>query len=186
MKLNNNISDGFDGLIVYERSPLVDARGRFERMYCRDTLAEFGLNESITQINRSQTKSAGVVRGLHYQASPNAEAKVISCLAGQVYDVAVDLRPSSSTFLQHFSILLSADKSSTIVIPKGFAHGFQTQTDNCELLYLHTANYEPKSEGGINPFDPLLAIDWPLDVSMVSERDTNLPFIEDDYSGIEL
>ena len=186
MKLDKSLAHDFDGLLVYEREPIVDQRGLFERMYCQEVLSELGLTESIAQINRSLTKSAGVVRGLHYQSPPHAETKIITCLEGQVYDVAVDLRPSSPTYLKYFGIHLSAKKSSTIVIPKGFAHGFQTQTDNCELLYFHTASYQSSSEGGINPFDSRLGIDWPLDVTLVSQRDSNLPYLNHNFLGLEL
>ena len=175
-----------EGLMIYERRAIKDKRGAFQRMYCHDTLRKLGVKKQITQINYSRTEFAGTVRGMHMQLQPHAETKIISCLKGTVYDVAVDLRRDSPTFLQHVGIYLSDKNESTVIIPEGFAHGFQAQTDECELLYLHTANYEPESETGFNAFDPTLAIEWPLPAKMVSEKDAKLQDIDSDFIGIEI
>lgn len=127
-----------------------------------------------------------MIRGLHYQEPPFSETKIISCLAGAVYDVAVDLRAGSSTFLQYYGIELNADKPMSIVIPEGFAHGFQTLTSDCQLLYLHTADYAPDAERGFNMFDETIGIEWPLKATQISERDKVLPMIIDDFPGVKL
>jgi dTDP-4-dehydrorhamnose 3,5-epimerase len=122
---------------------------------------------------------------MHFQYPPGAEDKLVSCLRGEVWDVAVDLRKGSPTFLAWHAERLSAENGISLLIPKGFAHGFQTLTDDCELLYLHTADYAPDLEGAVNAFDPKLSIEWPLAVTAISDRDRAHPFVDADYSGIE-
>lgn len=171
-------------MFVYERKKIVDSRGEFSRMYCRDSLMDYGLREKIAQINRSSTVNKGTIRGLHFQHPPSSESKIITCLKGEIYDVAVDLREGSSTFLNHFGIKLNDTDQYSIVIPKGFAHGFQALVNDCEILYLHTSNYNPDAEDGFNPFDSTLSIKWPLETSNISDRDSQLPIINSDYTGI--
>lgn len=175
-----------DGLTRVERRRIEDARGFLSRLYCRDALAEVGLAEPIAQINHSLTRMRGAVRGLHFQHTPHAEDKLVSCLRGEVFDVAVDLRAGSSTFLQWHAERLSADNGAALYIPKGFAHGFQTMTENCELLYLHTAAYAPDFEGALNVLDPALGIEWPLPVADLSARDREHPLLTPDFRGIAL
>jgi len=175
-----------DGLVVIRRKPRKDERGEFERLFCVSELSDFGIDFSVKQINRSFTKQQGTVRGLHFQRSPRAEGKLITCLAGSVLDVAVDLRRNSSTFGQWYGVELREDNNTSIYIPPGFAHGFQTLTCNCELLYLHSEFYSNQLEGGVHHHDPQLAIDWPLDVAQISERDAALPFIDFSFEGIEV
>jgi dTDP-4-dehydrorhamnose 3,5-epimerase len=114
---------------------------------------------------------------MHFQCAPHDEAKFVSCLVGEVFDVAVDLRPWSSTYLQWHGEVLSAQNGRSMMIPGGFAHGFQTLTEDCELIYLHDKPYAPEAEGGVNPLDPKLAIAWPLPVGQISARDQALPEI---------
>ena len=140
-------------------------------------LADFGGDGKIAQINHTLTQAAGTIRGLHFQQAPHDEAKFVSCLSGAVFDVAVDLRPDSPTYLQWHGEVLSADNGRSMMIPGGFAHGFQTLTEDCELIYLHDKPYAPEAEGGLNPLDPRLAIDWPLPVSQMSPRDKALPLM---------
>lgn len=175
-----------DGLFTLEATPFTDNRGYFQRLYCQDTLSEFGVNESINQINHSYTKTKGSIRGLHFQHPPFSETKVISCLAGGIHDVIVDLRTNSATFLKHVHIELTESDSTSIVIPHGCAHGFQTLNNDTQLLYLHTENYAPKYEGGINPLDPTLAIAWPLAVSNISKKDSLLQNIDQDFLGLTI
>ncbi len=165
------------GLTLLERMPSGDQRGWFERMFCVNELNELLGNRTLSQINRSHTAMRGTVRGMHYQNPPHAEMKIVACLKGEVFDVAVDLRPESATRYQWYSALLSADNNKCLVIPEGFAHGYQTLSDNCEMLYFHTAPYHQLAEGGLHPLDPALAIDWPLPVSTISKRDSSHPFI---------
>jgi dTDP-4-dehydrorhamnose 3,5-epimerase len=174
------------GLVRVQRQPLQDARGLFERMFCADELAAAGWMEPIVQINHSITRQRGSVRGLHYQRPPHAEMKLVSCLRGEVWDVAVDLRDDSPTFLQWHAERLSADNACALLIPPGFAHGFQALTDDAELLYLHSAAYAPGAEAGLNPLDPLLALPWPLPVGEMSERDRSHALLTASFEGVHL
>jgi dTDP-4-dehydrorhamnose 3,5-epimerase len=174
------------GLKLLVRKPLGDSRGYLERMYCVDELQDVFGNRSVVQINHTLTQNKGTVRGMHFQYAPHAEMKLVSCLRGSVFDVAIDLRRDSPTFLQWHSEILSEDNHKTFAIPEGFAHGFQTLTNDCEMLYLHTAAYVQNSEGGLNPNDPSLDIRWPLSISEISSRDVNHGLIADEFKGVML
>jgi dTDP-4-dehydrorhamnose 3,5-epimerase len=174
------------GLNVLTRKHIGDNRGWFERMFCIVDLHEVLSDRTIVQVNRTLTHIKGSVRGMHFQHAPNAEMKFVSCLRGEVFDVAVDLRVESSTFLQWHAEVLSADNHKTFAIPEGFAHGFQTLSDDCEMLYLHTAAYDSDAEAGLNPQDPALTIDWPLPIADMSVRDTSHPLITTRYVGVRL
>lgn len=175
-----------NGLLVIHRKPIGDERGYFERMFCSDEFKPIIGQRSIVQINHSLTAKAGTVRGMHFQLPPHTEMKLVSCVRGEAFDVAVDLRKGSPTFLQWHGELITEANYKTFVIPDGFAHGFQTLTQNCELLYLHTAAYAPDSEVGLNALDPLLAIDWPMPIVERSERDQRHPMLTDEFSGLSL
>lgn len=172
------------GLQLLARRPLGDERGYLERMYCSRELAALVGGNSIAQVNHTWTRKTGTIRGLHYQSAPHAEIKFVTCLRGAVFDVAVDVRRDSPSMLRWHAQVLSAENHHTLVIPQGFAHGFQTLTDDCEMLYLHTAAYEPAAECAINALDPRLAIAWPLPVSERSARDASHPMLNADFSGI--
>ena len=174
------------GLRVLQRKPIGDSRGYLERLFCADELQALAPGRHIAQINHTLTASRGTVRGMHFQRPPYAEIKFVSCLQGEVFDVAVDLRDNSPTFLQWHAEVLSANNHKTLVIPEGFAHGFQTLTDNCEMLYFHTHTYQPGAEGGLNAQDPRLAIQWPLPVGGVSPRDAGHPFLDENFFGMTL
>lgn len=174
------------GLQVLQRKPIGDGRGYLERLYCSDELQMLTSGKSIAQINHTFTASRGTVRGMHFQHPPHAEIKFVSCLRGEVFDVAVDLRHNSPTFLRWHAELLSADNHKTLVIPEGFAHGFQTLTDDCEMLYFHTAAYQPGAEGGLNAQDSRLAIQWPLPIAAMSPRDAAHPLLDDGFVGMTL
>jgi dTDP-4-dehydrorhamnose 3,5-epimerase len=165
------------GLNILERLPLSDGRGFLERMFCEAELAQILGGRRIIQMNRTLTRKSGVIRGMHFQSEPHAEMKFVSCLRGQVLDVAVDIRPDSPTYLRWYAEILSGDNHKTLAIPEGFAHGFQTLTEDCEMLYFHTAAYHPESESGLHPLDPALAISWPLPASEMSARDSSHPFL---------
>lgn len=175
------------GLKAVERNLLGDRRGYLERMFCMQELSPvLPQGKRIEQINHTLTSHAGTVRGLHFQRRPHAEIKFVTCLAGEVFDVAVDLRRNSPTFLQWHGITLSADNHVTFVIPEGFAHGFQTLTPNAEMLYFHTAAYAPEAEGGINATDPTIGIHWPRTITERSLRDIDLPFVSDSHVGLSV
>lgn len=174
------------GLKVLTRKPVGDSRGWFERMFCMDELQDILGSRNLVQVNRTLTQKKGSVRGMHFQHAPSAEMKFVSCLRGEVFDVAVDLRPGSATFLQWHAELLNGATLKTLAIPEGFAHGFQTLTDDCEMFYLHTAAHDTAAEGGLNPKDPSLAIHWPLPIAELSARDAGHPRIAGDYSGVRL
>lgn len=167
----NRIATPIAGLTVIERQQASDERGFFSRFFCREELADFGQNGTIAQINHTMTTQKGSIRGMHFQRSPHDEMKLVSCLAGSIFDVAVDLRPESPTFRHWYGEILSAENARSMMIPGGFAHGFQTLTEDCELIYLHDKPHAPQSEGGINALDPMLGIAWPLEVAQMSARD---------------
>ncbi|MFC0666883.1 dTDP-4-dehydrorhamnose 3,5-epimerase family protein [Azotobacter chroococcum] len=172
------------GLVAVERHPLGDSRGFLARLFCAEALASAGWKRPIAQINHTYTAKRGTVRGLHFQRPPNAEMKLVSCLRGEVWDVAVDLRADSLTFLQWHAERLSAANSRALLIPEGFAHGFQALSDDVELLYCHSAAYAAESEAGLHPQDPRLDIRWPLDVAQMSPRDVGHPLIESGFEGV--
>lgn len=173
------------GLYIVETHKIGDERGHFSRIYCQDALkkcTEFSWQP--VQINHSFSKEKGTLRGLHFQNAPALEAKMVRCTKGKVFDVAVDLRADSPTFLQHVSVELSGENGLALLIPAGCAHGFQTMTDDCEMLYLHSAAYAKEHEGGVRFDDPTLAIDWPLPPTIVSERDKSFALLNENFKGI--
>lgn len=172
------------GVYLLERNVLTDERGWFERMYSTGELVEVLGGRGIVQVNRTLTRARGTVRGMHYQLQPSAEAKFVSCLRGAAFDVAVDLRRDSPTFLTCHAETLSADNHRSLFIPEGVAHGFQALADDCELLYFHTAAYDPAAERGLHPEDPRLAIAWPLAVERLSVRDASQAFLTPAFDGI--
>lgn len=175
-----------NGLQLIHRKPIGDDRGYLERMFCSEELRSILGIRKIVQINHTNTANRGTVRGMHFQHPPHAEMKLVSCLRGEVFDVAVDLREDSPTFLQWHAEILSENNHKTFVIPEGFAHGFQTLTDDCELLYFHTAAYQPVAEAGLNALDDRLSIKWPLPISERSKRDQQHPVLTDEFAGIKL
>jgi len=174
------------GVIVVETTPFKDHRGAFSRWFCSSELSEVIGDRSIKQINHSCTSKVGAVRGLHFQYPPYAEMKMVRCIKGRVWDVAVDLRKGSPTFLQWHAEELSSENSRMLLIPEGCAHGFQVLEGDSELLYMHTAAYEKSAEGAISYNDPLLDINWPMPVTDLSQRDSQQSPINYDFTGIEI
>ena len=172
------------GLLEVQRAAALDSRGFFSRFYCAEEFLAFGIDTPVVQINHTLTHKKGAVRGLHFQRPPRAEMKLVSCLRGEVWDVAVDLRADSPTFMKWHACVLSSANMKSLMIPEGFAHGFQALTDDCELLYLHTATFDHASEGALNVEDVSLGIVWPLPISELSERDRSHPMIDCDFKGI--
>lgn len=170
------IQTKISGVLIVETVPYHDDRGSFYRAFCRHELALIIGDRSIEQINMSRTVSVGAIRGIHFQRAPHAEMKLIRCIKGRVWDVAVDLRKDSVSYLQWHAIELSVENCNMLVIPEGCAHGFQVLESESELLYLHTAGYSPGSEGGLRFDDPLFSISWPLPVTDISNRDMSYQF----------
>ncbi len=158
-------------LKLISRLGVADSRGSFSRIFCLEELCRAGFQKTVKQINHSFTSKEGSIRGLHYQVPPYSEIKLVSCIRGEIYDVAIDLRPHSSTFLQWHGEILSGKNMHALLIPEGFAHGFQTLTDDCEIIYIHSEAYTPTYERGIRFDDPMIKINWPLTVSDCSTRD---------------
>ena len=159
------------GAFVIELEPRSDERGFFARAFCQNELAEHGLVNGITQANTSYNFKQGTLRGMHYQVPPHAEVKMVRCIAGAIYDVIVDIRNESPTYLEWFAIELSAANRKTFYVPEGFAHGYQALTDDSEVLYLVTEFYTPNAERGVRWNDPAFNITWPIADPILSPKD---------------
>ena len=179
-------SIGIAGAMVVEGQAHTDHRGAFSRLFCERELAEVISDRHVVQINHSRTNTVGAVRGMHFQHPPHAEMKMVRCVRGRVWDVLVDLRAGSPTFLHWHAEELSPDTSRMLVIPEGCAHGFQVLEADSELLYLHTAFYTPASEGALRYDDPQLAIPWPLPVTDLSERDKTHALLSNNFIGLDV
>lgn len=177
---------GIAGAVVVEGTPHTDHRGAFSRIFCEQALTEVIGKRHIVQANHSRTDAVGAVRGMHFQHPPHAEMKLVRCIRGRVWDVVVDLRTGSPTFLQWHAEELDPVSSSMLIIPEGCAHGFQVLEADSELLYLHTAPYTPTAEGALRFDDPRLAIRWPLLVTDLSERDKKHALLTSDFVGISV
>ncbi len=182
LKLNNT---SLSKAKIIIRQKKKDNRGYLSRLFCIDELKKKKYNENIKQINLSFTQKKKTLRGFHYQTNPYAETKYVTCLKGKVLDIIIDLRRKSKTFLKYHSEIISEDDNKTILIPKGFAHGFLTLVDNCKLLYFHTASYNPKYEKGINFKDPKIGLKLKFKPKYVSVRDKNFKFIKNDFKGVD-
>jgi len=173
-------------VVIVETNKLADHRGSFARLFCNQELSPLLGNRQIVQINQSLTTTKGAIRGMHFQYPPYAEMKMVRCIRGKVFDVAVDLRANSETFLQWHAELLTPENARMFVIPEGCAHGFQTLEPDTELLYLHTAHYAPKHEGGVLYNDPMIGIQWPIECTEISNRDREHTKIDTSFSGINV
>ncbi len=179
-------STPLSGLYVIETNAHQDHRGSFTRLFCAKEFENAGLSLPLAQMNTSVTVQKGAVRGMHFQKPPFAEIKLVRCLQGACYDVAIDLRAGSPTFLHYFAVELTAQNGKALYIPQGFAHGFQSLEKNTQLLYMHSEYYTKEAEGGVHHKDPLLNIPWPLPVQDLSERDESHPFLTQNFTGIAL
>lgn len=171
---------------IVEPEPVKDDRGLFARLFCRDELQSILQHKNIVQVNHSMTGQKGAIRGMHFQYPPKAEVKMVKCLRGSVFDVIIDLRKGSSAFLIWHGEVLSVDNMKMMFIPEGFAHGFQTLEENCELLYFHTEIHSPDHEGGVCYADPIIGIKWPLEPTEISAKDEKHALLPQDFEGIEL
>lgn len=163
------------GVMVVELEPIADERGFFARTFSRDEFASAGLDGEIAQCSISFNAQAGTLRGLHYQAAPDAESKLVRCTQGAIYDVIVDLRAESPTFCKWVAIELSAANRLGLFVPKGLAHGFQTMTAGAEVLYQISENYQPSAARGVRWDDPRFGIEWPPAERIISARDRAFP-----------
>lgn len=166
-----------EGLCLISTEPFTDHRGSFARLFCRREFREIGLEKPLAQINLSQTIRKGTVRGLHMQQAPHAEVKVVRCIRGAVFDVAVDMRRTSPTYLKWHGEILSPENGNALYVPEGFAHGFQALEPHSDLMYFVSEYYAADAEAGCRYDDPAFGIEWPLDVENVSEKDLACPFI---------
>jgi dTDP-4-dehydrorhamnose 3,5-epimerase len=161
--------------VLVQMTPIADERGCFARTFCEREFAEAGLATRFVQANFSSSAKKGTIRGMHYQTRPHAEAKLVRCTKGAIYDVIMDLRPDSPTYLKAQGFHLSEDGHMQLYVPEGFAHGFLTLTDDVSVAYLVSSFYAPGAERGLRWNDPLLRVEWPRPVAVVSEKDTNWP-----------
>lgn len=174
----------FEGLWVIETESKSDGRGFLTRLFCKNEFSEINFLKEFVQENLTLTRTKGTFRGFHYQLPPHSEAKLVRCISGKVTDFVIDLRKNSKTFLKSFSVELDSSKLNMILIPEGFAHGFQTLTDNCFMLYLHSNFYNPSFEQGIRYNDPAIKFELMLPVTEISERDKNHALIQKEFEGI--
>ena len=182
-----NIIDTYiSGVKIVESTVFQDDRGAFSRLFCKQEMESIFGDRSVLQINHSITSNVGAVRGLHFQQFPYAEMKIVRCLKGRVFDVAVDLRQESPTFLKWTSVELTPENRFSFVIPEGCAHGFQVLEKASELLYLHTEFYRPGSEGAVRYDDPMIGIKWPKKPVDLSSKDLSHLYLKDDFKGIVL
>lgn len=178
------IDTGIDGLKIAETAPIADHRGHFARWFCARELSALLNGKNIAQINQAKSLKSGCVRGMHFQKSPHAEIKFVRCIKGRLWDVALDLRAGSPTFMQWHGEELTEDNNRMLIVPEGFAHGYQTLEPETELIYFNTAFYEPSAEGGVHYADPLASIKWPLAPTDLSQRDEKRPFLEKNFKGL--
>jgi dTDP-4-dehydrorhamnose 3,5-epimerase len=175
-----------DGAYLIGLEPRLDDRGSFTRIVCLRELRSIGHTKGFVQVNVSLTRTTGTVRGLHFQHPPKTETKLVTCIEGRVFDVILDLRHASSTFLSWHGEELTEDNRKVMYVPDGVAHGFQTLEQDTRLLYFHTNYYAPDYEDGVLYNDPKLRIEWPLPITAVSKRDRTHKRLPDDYWGIDL
>jgi len=174
------------GVLLIEPEPRADERGSFARYFCIREFSEQGLQSNFVQFNHSVNLHKGTLRGMHFQHPPSCEVKLIRCIRGAVFDVIIDIRKDSPTFLQSMGLELSAANGFMLYIPEGFAHGFQTLEENSEMIYHHSEYYAPGAEGGLHFQDPAFDIFWPMEPTVMSEKDQAYPLISPAFKGIDL
>ena len=172
------------GLFIIEPEPFIDERGVFFRAFCKKEFREVGLKKEFVQINQSINLKKYTFRGLHYQIHPYSDSKLIRCINGKVFDIIVDVRKKSETFLSTFTIELSSENKKMLFVPKGFAHGFLTLEDNSKLIYHHTSYYQPGFEGEINVQEPMINVKLPHTIKIISNKDLNIPFLDLGFKGV--
>jgi dTDP-4-dehydrorhamnose 3,5-epimerase len=174
------------GAFTIDVQPFQDSRGFFTRTFCEREFGEHNLVQHFVQANHSGTNGKAVIRGMHFQFPPHAETKLVKCVQGAIFDVIIDVRAASPTFLKWYGVELSAANRRMMYVPVGFAHGFQSLTDYSEITYMVSDFYNRESEGGVRYDDEKVKIDWPLPVSLVSEKDKAIPLIGSGFKGVIL
>ena len=177
------VNTSLPGVHLLKLERYADERGSFARSFCIDELADAGISFAVDQASISVNRLAGTVRGMHWQKQPAGEVKIVRCVRGAIFDVAVDMRPDSETYCQWFGARLDAARGDALFIPQGFAHGFQSLEDDSEVHYLMQGKYEPEAATGARFDDSVFGIDWPLPVSSISDKDRQWPSISDSPSG---
>ena len=172
------------GAFTIDVQPFPDSRGFFTRTFCENEFAQHNLVQHFVQSNHSGTRGKGVIRGMHFQHMPFCEEKLVKCVQGAIFDVIVDVRKNSPTFLQWYGAELTAENKRMMYVPEGVAHGFQSLTDYSEITYMVSNFYNKESEGGIKYNDPGVNIEWPLPVSLVSDKDMKIPLIDSTFKGV--
>jgi dTDP-4-dehydrorhamnose 3,5-epimerase len=172
------------GAYLIEQEPRRDERGFFARAFCAREFAAAGLESQFVQANNTMTAKKGTVRGFHYQLPPSAEVKLVRCIRGAVHDVIVDIRPGSKTFRQSFGATLDQDRQQMMYVPRGFAHGFISLTDDAELHYMVSAFYDAKAERGLRYNDPAFKVQWPLEMAQISTKDASWPDFNEEFQGV--
>lgn len=175
-----------EGVFIVEPKPICDERGYFERYFCAQDFKEIGIHKPIVQINHSKTIGKGAVRGIHYQIPPFCETKIVRCLKGAIYDVAVDLRADSPTFLQYFGTELNEENGKYLAIPNGVGHAFQTLSDETEILYLVTEYFNAEADRTLNALDSTINIKWQLEIGIMSQKDKNAPCVDQNFKGLKV
>ncbi len=174
------------GAFTIDVQPNEDNRGFFTRTFCEKEFAEHNLVQHFVQANHSGTHGKGVIRGMHFQHSPYSEVKLVKCVQGAIFDVIVDVRKDSPTFLQWFGTELTSENKRMMYVPAGFAHGFQSLSDYSEITYMVSTFYNKESEGGVKFDDAAVGIEWPLPVSLISDKDQAIPLIDASFTGVKL
>lgn len=178
------IRSKFEGVKIIERTVFSDLRGEFSRIFCIESMLGAGWNKSLSQVNFSSTSNVASIRGMHFQLMPNTEMKLVCCVKGRIFDVVVDIRKNSKTFLHWESYELSQNNKRSLLIPEGFAHGFQTLENDVEMIYFNSEKYYESTDSGLNPLDPKLGIMWPLPIGKMSEKDRLRPYVDANFKGI--
>jgi dTDP-4-dehydrorhamnose 3,5-epimerase len=180
------IETDLKGAYIIDLEPRKDDRGFFARTFCKREFKEITHTKEFVQFNHSMSARKGTLRGMHYQVPPSSEIKLIRCIRGKVFDVIIDLRSGSPTFLKHIGVILSEENMKMIYVPEGFAHGFQTLEDNAQMIYHHTEYYNPENERGLHHKDPVLNIEWPLAPVNLSDKDQKYLYIDTNFKGIKI
>jgi dTDP-4-dehydrorhamnose 3,5-epimerase len=180
------IETKFDNAFLIEPKLVEDNRGRFSRLFSVDDLKEHGIDFNIAQTNYSISRYKGIIRGMHYQAQPSAEIKLFKCLSGRVFDVIIDIRRGSPTFLEWQGVELDKFSNLMVYVPRGFAHGVQALEPETEILYFSSNPYSAENEGQIRWNDPRIGVHWPIDTPILSQKDSDAPLLDQDFRGIEV
>lgn len=175
-----------DGVVLLRRERHRDHRGSLNRIFDVDIVQSLVPDFSVAQVNHTVTLRRGTVRGLHFQVQPYSDVRVVTCQRGRVFDVVVDIRRGSSTFLEWYGMELDCNDSVSLLLNRGFAHGFQALSDDCEMLYVHGERYHQEAEGGLHVADPILNISWPEPVATMSSRDQTHPMLDRNWLGIDV